>query len=151
MRKILLLCLVVAVGVMTAGAAVADMAADTKALVEKGVAMFKDKGKDEALKAMNDPKGPFVQGELYLFAVGMDNVVVAHPLAKALVGKDQSGIKDPKGNAFFVKFTEVAEKPGSGWVEYWWPKPNEKEPSAKDTFIMKVPGEAIYVGGGYYK
>ncbi len=150
MKKILVsaLCL----SLMFIGVAIADQAADTKALVEKGVAAVKEKGLEPALKEMGDPKGPFVKGDLYLFAGSMDKVtLLAHPFAKdKLVGPDLSKMKDSKGNEFFVKFKEIAEKPGSGWVEYMWPKPGAKDPSLKKTYIMRVPGKPVYVGAGYY-
>jgi signal transduction histidine kinase len=151
MRKIFLLGFIVALGLFLVGTAVADKAADTKALVEQGVAAFKAKGKDDTIKAIDDPKGPFVKDDLYLFVGSMDNKVLAHPFAKQLVGKDATDLKDPKGTAFFVKFKEVADKDGSGWVEYWWQKPGDKEPALRNTFIMKVPGETVYIGAGYYK
>jgi cytochrome c len=139
--------------VLVCGAiSMADDAADAKALVEKGVAMVKEKGLDTTLKAIGDPKGPFVKGDLYLFAGSTEKVTaLAHPFAAAkLVGPDLTGLKDSKGNLFFVKFKETAEKPGSGWVEYWWPKPGTKDEALKKTYIMKVPGEKAYIGAGYY-
>lgn len=152
MRKLLALCMTLIIGLMCVGLAVADEAADTKALVEQGVAMVKDKGLDATLKAIGDPKGPFVKGDLYLFAGSLDKATAtAHPFAAdKLVGPDLTNLKDPKGNPFFIKFKEVAANPGSGWVDYWWPKPNEKEPSLKKTFIMRVPGQNAYIGAGYY-
>ncbi len=152
MKKTLVLCLVLCLGLITAGVAVADDAADAKALVGKGLAMVKEKGLDATLKAIGDPKGPFVKGDLYLFAGSLGKVtLLAHPYAaKKLVGPDLSKIKDSKGNFFFVKFQEVASGPGSGWVEYMWPKPGAKTPSLKKTFLMRVPGQQAYIAAGYY-
>jgi cytochrome c len=151
-KKILALGLILGLGIMWIGSAAADDAADAKALVEKGVAMAKEKGLDGTVKAIDDPKGPFVKGELYLFAGSLEkNTLLAHPFAhQKLVGPDLTAMKDSKGNAFFVKFKEVAEKTGSGWVEYMWPKPGEKQDSLKKTFVMRVPGEKVYIGAGYY-
>ena len=152
MRKLLALLMTLILGLMCAGLAVADDAADTKALVENGVAMAKEKGLEPTLKAIGDPKGPFVKGDLYLFAGSLNKVTAtAHPFAAdKLVGPDLTNLKDSKGSQFFIKFKEIAEKPGSGWVEYWWPKPGEKEPSLKKTFIMRVPGQDAYIAAGYY-
>jgi cytochrome c len=152
LKKILVLVLVLGLSLMCIGSAMADQAADAKALVEKGVATVKEKGLDATLKAIGDPKGPFVKGDLYLFAGSLDKVtLLAHPLAAAkLVGPDLSTTKDSKGNLFFIKFKEVAEKPGSGWVEYMWPKPGVKEDSLKKTFVMRVPGQNAYIAAGYY-
>ena len=150
MKRSLVLCLVLALACATA--ALADEAANVKALVEKGVAMVKEKGVDATLKAIGDPKGPFVKGDLYLFAGPLDKVTLsAHPLAAAkLVGPDLTNTKDSKGNQFFIKFKDIAAKPGTGWVEYWWPKPGAKEESLKKTYIMRVPGQNLYIGAGYY-
>ncbi len=152
MKNILVFALVLGLSLMCIGIAAADDAADTKALVEKGVAVVKEKGLDATLKAMGDPKGPFVKGDLYLFAGALDKVtLLAHPLAAAkLVGPDLSKMKDSKGNFFFIKFKEVAENPGSGWVEYMWPKPGAKEDSLKKTFVMRIPGQKAYIAAGYY-
>ncbi|HMK34031.1 MAG TPA: cache domain-containing protein, partial [Desulfomonilaceae bacterium] len=77
--------------------------------------------------------------------------LLAHPFAAdKLVGADLTSFKDPKGNQFFTKFREIAVNPGSGWVEYWWPKPAAKEPSLKKTYIMAVPGQKAYFAAGYY-
>ncbi len=152
MKKILALLLVLGLSLSCIGVAAADDASDTKALVEKGVAMVKEKGLEATLKAIGDPKGPFVKGDLYLFAGSLDKVtLLAHPLAAAkLVGPDLSKMKDSKGNLFFMKFKQVAEKPGSGWVEYMWPKPGAKGDSLKKTFVMRVPGQKAYIAAGYY-
>jgi len=152
LKKTLTLFLVLCLGLLTWGVAVADDAADAKALVEKGVAMVKDKGLDATLKAIGDPKGEFVKGDLYLFAGSLDKVtLLAHPLAAAkLVGPDLTAMKDSKGNFFFVKFKETAAGAGSGWVEYMWPKPGAKEDSLKKTFVMRVPGQQAYIAAGYY-
>jgi cytochrome c len=151
-KKFLILGLVLCLGLLAVGVATADDAADAKALVQKGVAMVKAKGLDATLKAIGDPKGPFVKGDLYLFAGALDKVtLLAHPLAaQKLVGPDLSKMKDSKGNFFFVKFKGVAEEPGSGWVEYMWPKPGAKEDSLKKTFVMRVPGQQAYIAAGYY-
>lgn len=152
MKKILLLGLALGVGFLSVGLAFADDAADAKALVEQGVAMVKAKGLDATLKAIGDPKGPFVKGDLYLFAGALDKVtLLAHPFAaQKLVGPDLSKMKDSTGNFFFVKFKEVAQQPGSGWVKYMWPKPGATGDSLKNTFVMRVPGQDAYIAAGYY-
>ncbi len=152
MRRIAVLGIAVLAGlVVCVSLACADKPGDCKAVVEKGAAMFKSKGKDAAIKAINDPKGPFVKGDLYIFAVDMNNKVLAHPMKQSLVGKDVSKVKDPKGKLLFAEFLKTAKGKGAGWVEYMWPKPGAKDPSAKRSYIMRIPGENVYIGAGYYK
>jgi hypothetical protein len=125
--------------------------ANVKALVEKGVVMAVVEGEEAALKAIGDPKGPFIKDDLYLFAGPLNKVTMsAHPYNPELVGKDLSTSRDKRGNFLFFKFVKISLKDGAGWTEYWWPKPGAKEASRKLTYIMKVPGKDMYIGGGYY-
>jgi len=128
----------------------ADEAEECKGLVEKAAAMWKEKGKDQTLKSINDPNGPFVRGNLYTFALTMNNVVLAHPRDKSLIRMRLNTLTDANGTPVFVRFGEVAGGKGSGWVEYTWNKPGEKEPSPKRTFIKSMPEEDVYFGAGYY-
>jgi len=130
--------------------ACAERSADCEAVVRQCADMFKEKGNEATLQAINDSKGPFVKGDIYIFALSMDNVMVAHPHERLLKRMPMNNIKDNNGVFFFQKFKEIAEKQGSGWVEYLWAKPGEKEASPKRSFIMKVPGENLYIGAGYY-
>lgn len=152
MRKLSVFCIAMLFAALHVTLAIADDAADSKKLVEQAVEMAKEKGVDATLKAVGDPKGALVKGDLYVFAGSLDKTtLLAHPFAAAkLVGPDLAEMKDSKGSQFFVKFKEVAQNPGSGWVEYWWPKPNEKEPTLKKTFIMRLPGQNVYFAAGYY-
>jgi signal transduction histidine kinase len=132
--------------------ALAGQKEDAKALVEAAVAMVKAKGLDATMAAVKDKKGPFVKGNLYIFAGSTEKVeLVAHPINPALVGKNMGKMKDVKGKYFFVEFMNTAKSPGKGWVSYWWPKPGEKKPSLKDTYVMKVPDHPVWFACGYYK
>jgi hypothetical protein len=150
MRKPLALLMALILGLICAGLAVADYAADTKALVENSVGMAKERGLEPPLKAIGDPNGPFVKGALYLFAGSLDKVTAtAHHFATdKLVGPDLTNLKDSKGSQFFFKFKEIAEKPGSGWVEYWWPKLGAKEPSMQENLHYEGPrSKCLYRSG----
>ncbi len=114
--------------------------------------MVKEKGLDETIKVVADKNGPLVNGELYIFAVDMNRLTLkAHPIAPQLVGKDQSGMKDIKGKMFFLEFVNLAKNPGSGWIDYYWPKPGDKTPVLKITYIERVPGTDTLFGCGFYR
>ena len=91
-------------------------------------------------------KGPFVKGELYLFANSLNNIALASgsPYNKPLIGKDVSNLK------MVLQMTEIAKGQGAGWLEYSWPKPREDTPTPKKSYIMRVPGQDFYIGCGYY-
>jgi len=150
MRVFKLIAVALLVVLTPAGLAMADMEGDAVSLVDKAVAMFQDQGKEAALKAINDAKGPFVKGDLYVFAVSMDNVLVGHPYEHAMRRLTMNSVKDSSGKVIADMFKEVVEKQGSGWVDYSWGKPGADKPSRKRSFVKKVPGENLYLGAGYY-
>jgi cytochrome c len=148
-RKLLLvivLCLMAAMVLPVS----ADQADDAKNLVERALAMIKDQGKDVTLKAINDPKGPFVKGELYVFALTMGNVLVGQPHEPGLRRMNLTNTRDGNGQFFIQKFKEVVENQGSGWVDYTWAKPGQSIAGPKKAFVQKVPGEELYLGAGFY-
>jgi methyl-accepting chemotaxis protein len=152
MKKAIWLSLVAALCLAWSGLAWAESAEEAKSDVQKAIAMVKEKGVDETLKAIADPHGPFAKGELYVFAGALDKVImVAHPYKPDLVNKDLTVFKDTKGKQFFNEFVQVAKNKGSGWVDYYWPKPGAKEPVLKSTYVERVPDQNLYFGAGVYK
>jgi cytochrome c len=145
--------LTLAMIVLVAGTVMADdsLEAAVKAVVERGVVMAVIEGEAAALEAIGDPTGPFIEGDLYLFAGPLSSVTLtAHPYSPHLIGTDLTATEDNHGNFLFVDFVSTASGAGAGWVEYWWPKPGAEEASRKMTYVMKVPGQDMYIGCGYY-
>jgi cytochrome c len=152
MKRFLLIAVALTLCVCWAGMSLASTPAEAEANVKAAIAMVKAKGVDETLKAIADPKGPFCKGDLYIWAGSLDKVqMVAHPYKPKLVGRDLSMFKDTNGKQFFNEFVKVAKEKGSGWVDYMWPKPGEKKPSPKTSYVERVPGENLYFGCGVYK
>jgi methyl-accepting chemotaxis protein len=142
---------VILMATLCTSAAFAGSEEEVVALVEKAVAMFKEKGKDYTLKVIGTLDGPFRKKEMYVYAASLDGILLAHPVNKDLVGKSQLGLKDAKGKLFGQELLKVAQEKGSGWVEYYWLRHGEKEPTLKKTYVLKVPGEDIAVAGGIYE
>jgi methyl-accepting chemotaxis protein len=125
-----------------------------QALVRRALKMARKKGLPATLQAIEDAKGPFVQGkELYVFAGSTRvNTLLAHPFdpQRKLVGPDLNNVADIKGKTFFREFIRLALSQGTGWVSYWWPKPGQPHPSQKHTFLIRVPGQDVYFACGVY-
>jgi cytochrome c len=121
-----------------------------KSLVEKAAASIQDKGTDYTLKLLNTMTGPFRKGSIYVFAISMDGVTLSHPTNKKLRNMNVINLKDTNGKEFVKEFLEVANGPGSGWVEYYWKRHGEKQGTLKRSYIMKVPGKDLILGAGYY-
>ena len=130
--------------------AIADDGGEAKSLVEQALIMFKEKGADATLKAINAKDGPFVKGNSYVFALTMDNIMIGHPHEHSIRRINVNNVKDNNGVLLFQRFREVVQTDGSGWVEYLWAKPGSEEAKPKRSFVKKVPGEEIYIGAGYY-
>ena len=122
---------------------------EAKAMVEKAVAYVKANGKEKAFAEFNNPQGQFVKGELYIYAQGLNGVMLAHGANAKLIGQDHLQMKDPSGKLFVQEMVEIAKTKGSGWVDYSWTHPQTKKVQAKTTYIQKV--DDYYLGCGIYK
>ena len=151
MRRLVIVAVGITLMCLMASAVLANEETEVQNLVNKAVALFKEKGKDYAIRVLNTGSGPFRKGELYVFVGSMkDFTFLAHPVNPELVGTPQKDLKDAKGLLIFQEFVKVAQDPGQGWVQYWWLRHAEKEPTLKRSFIEKVPGEDIFAGAGFY-
>lgn len=89
---------------------------------------------------------------IFLFS-GENTVYVYWKSNPELETKSILDIKDTNGKAFMREFIETAKNKGSGWVDYMWPRPGQKNPARKMSYIKraKLPsGEAVLVGAGIY-
>ncbi len=149
MKKLLMMVLVGLLVLSLAGLVIAAPKEDAVELVKMAVAHVKAVGKEKAFVDLNDQKGKFVKGELYVFAYDLKGVIIAHPMNPKLIGKDMTEVKDADGKFFTKDFLAVANGVGKGWVDYRWTNPVSKKIEAKSTYIEKV-GD-IFVGCGIYK
>lgn len=122
--------------------------AKTKAAAE----LIQQLGIEGAKPQLQDINGEFVWKDSYVFVIDLENSTnLVHPVTPALVGKPLAGIKDINGKMFFVEFINTAKSAGAGWVDYMWPKPGEKTPSLKKTYVYRVPGQSIATAAGIYE
>jgi signal transduction histidine kinase len=119
------------------------------ALVKMAVAFLKANGRDKAFAEFNNPKGQFVDRDLYVFVGDMQGKCVAHCIVPAAVGKDMMEFQDPDGRFITKERLEMLRKNNSGWQTYKYlnPKTNKVEP--KSTYMERV-GD-IYLGVAVYQ
>lgn len=156
MRKIKSYFLILTLLIFTSGTSVfAENATrdECVAKVQKAVKIAVEQGKDAALQAVGDKAGGFVWKDSYVFGTTADEAVtVAHPIKPGLVGKNLLHVKDVNGVLLFAEIAKVASSDaGKGWVDYMWPKPGEKKPSQKHTYVERVPSMNLAFGAGYYE
>ena len=125
---------------------------DAKAFVQKAAQYLKSEGKEKALAAFNDPKGAFVDGDLYLVAMDWSDgkmTMLAHGTNKAMVGKPQADMKDAEGRDFMHEVVAGLGKSDEIWVSYSWPNPATKKIARKKTYYTKA-GDVV-IGAGVYE
>ncbi|GJI92249.1 cache domain-containing protein [Duganella hordei] len=148
-----LLSLTIALGLLAAAPATFAQgkgnADDATALVKKAVAFYKKYGREKALAEFSDPKGQFIDRDLYIFVIDQKAKMLAHGTLPKIIGKDVIEMKDADGNFLFKNMLELVNSKGSGWVHYKWPNPITKNIEAKSTYLEKV--DDLVIGCGIYK
>ncbi|MEK6348187.1 MAG: methyl-accepting chemotaxis protein [Burkholderia sp.] len=90
-------------------------------------------------------------GNGYVTIIGANSVMVMHPTSPALNGKDMSNWHDAHGYALYQGISAAGASPeGGGFLEYWWPKPGETEPSPKLGYAQRfAPWGWDFIAGAY--
>lgn len=123
---------------------------DAIAMVDKGAALMKSKGKDELLKrvAAKDPE--FLQGSLYVDIRDLKSgIVLAHPVNPSIVGKDLTDVPDASGKKYRREIIDLAAAKGKGWVDYQYKNPTSGKIEPKTTYILRV--DDVVLEAGIYK
>jgi signal transduction histidine kinase len=108
-------------------------------------------GLDAALEKINEPEGQFVWKDSYVFCFDtVEYRLLAHRVHR-LIGIPVKNFKSADGRPIFQKMVEIAKKEGSGWITYDYVRPGEEKPSPKTTYFIKVSGEDVIIGAGYYQ
>ena len=121
-----------------------------EALVNKAAALVESKGK-AAFTEFRQRGSEWWSGEVYVFAYSPDGTVILNPAFPAREGRAYHGEKDKKGKAFHDELLKTARTKGSGWVDYWLPRPGQTEPSQKWSYVKAVKADGVMlVGARFY-
>jgi len=120
-------------------------------MVKKAAAYLKANGKEKAFAEFNNPKGQFVDRDLYIFVYDMKGTSMAIGNGKAakMVGKNLMDMRDVDGVYLIKSFLEVGNTKGKGWVDYRWPNPLTSTVEHKSSYVEKV--DDVVIGCGTYK
>jgi len=122
---------------------------EAKAMVKKAIAFYKKAGKAVALAEFTNPKGPFIEGDMYVFVLNLKGTMLAHGVNEKYIGLDFCDVKDSDGRSFIREIVEVANTKGSGFVDYKWYNPVTKEDMEKHVYFEKV--EEVIICSGVFK
>ena len=156
MRKLIILILTLANLFAAVAAATAEgghTPDQVKAFVQKAAEYMKTEGKQKAFAVFSDPKGAFVDGDLYIVAqdaVDGKFTMLAHGANKALIGKPQIDTKDAEGRAFNRDIIAALTKDGDEfWTSYLWVNFATKKIARKKSYFLRV-GDVV-LGAGVYE
>lgn len=127
--------------------AVRSSADDARKLLDAASAQVRSQGLASALASFNDPRGPFVHDDLYVFAVNLaSGKFEAHGMNPKWTGTDASELHDVEGRPLIREMLELARNKGEGTVDYVWRNPVTNAVEKKRTFIRRENGSLIGVG-----
>jgi len=144
-----LVAMIMSVAALQATASNRGTADEAKALVKRAIEEIKAVGPEKAFAEFNDKNGKFVDRDLYIFVRSMDGNTVSHGANMGMIGHTSLALKDADGKLYNKEMIELASTKGSGWVDYRWVNPVEKQIQQKSSYIEKV-GDYV-VGAGFYK
>ncbi len=138
--------------------AAAAMPAETSAPPEEVIAKVREaaayiaKNGDSVLPEFDDPKGPWVWKDTYVFVMDCaKDRYAGHPMPGVMDTKI-SQIEDYTGNHVGVTECRMAEEnPKGAWVEIMWPKLGHTTPERKICYVYNLPGSPYTVGSGIYE
>ena len=120
-------------------------------MVDTAAELVQEKG-TSAFPFLRDPKGPFMAKDAYVFILDTNGVELLNPAFPNLEGMYLRDLKDTAGKYPIREILKVAESKGSGWVEYFWPRPGESGSTRKSTYVRRTTmnDQPVIVGCGTY-
>jgi signal transduction histidine kinase len=122
--------------------------AEAEAMVKKAIAYLKANGKDKAFAEFSNPKGQFVDRDLYVTVYDLNGKCLAHGANLTMIGKDLIDLKDTDGKAFIKERIELAKTKEKFWHDYKFMNPVSKKIEPKSMYCERV--EDIIVACGTY-
>jgi hypothetical protein len=121
---------------------------EAKMLVEKAIAYIKANGQEKAFAEFNNPKGKFVDRDLYITVYDLKGNCLARGANPELLGKNLMNSKDPDGKNFIKERMELAKAQPSGWQDYKFMNPVTKTVEYKKFYFERY--NDLIVGCGAY-
>lgn len=116
------------------------------ALVKKGVAAVNSMGADKAYAEFSDPKGKWVDRDLYLAVFRLDGTALAHGANAKQIGVNLIDRKDIDGKEFIRERMEMAKSKNSFWQDYKFQNPSTKKIEPKTMYCEKQNDTVICAG-----
>ncbi len=121
-------------------------------MVERARLRITELGWEAACREFNNPSGPFVDRDMYLFVIDRNARYVAFSAKPDWAGRtvhEMSTASSASVDHFLAQAWEAASQ-GSGWIEYHMNRPDTGLPAAKTAYIARVDDD-VFMGCGVYR
>jgi len=118
------------------------------AFVESAASYARVYGRDIATRDFMDLNGPFVRGDVYIFAHEFDGNTLSLPYLPSEIGTNRLDIQNSEGVYINREMTAIALN-GSGFFDYLWTNPITNETEPKTSYVTKVDDD-WWLGAGIY-
>lgn len=118
---------------------------------KEAVALIQKIGPDEAIKQLNQPASGFIWKDSYVFVFETQEAkLISHP-SQRLVGWSMLEFRSADNIMVFKEILDNLAHADQGWISYQVLMNQKPPPVQKTTYYIKVPGEDLVVGAGYYE
>jgi len=152
MRRMLAVLVIGFVLVAGAGlAAAADMGTkdEAVAMVKKAIGFIKANGAEKAYAEFSNPKGQFVDRDLYIAVYDMNGKCLANGANAKMIGRDLIENKDVDGKEFIKERVELMKKQATAWQDFKFRNPVTNQIEPKSMYIERF--NEVIVACGVYK
>ena len=128
-----------------------DQAKRIEDLVNRAAALVNQRGR-AAFAQFRKRSSDWWSGNTYLFAYDDHLNVLLNPAFPQREGTNPHGEKDANGKMFHDEFLKKVQTSGAGWVDYMFPKPGQRQPSHKWSYVkaFKADGMTGLIGAGFF-
>lgn len=100
-----------------------------------------------AIRRFNDLNGGFIQDDLYVFVIGVDDMnMYAHGAQPRLIGKYSKDLRDPAGKLFVQEMMRRSKDQDVAAVDYLWRNPVTQKTAKKTSYVKRVGRYLVGVG-----
>jgi len=119
------------------------------AMVKKAIEYIKANGNEKAFEEISNPKGQFIDRDLYVVVYDMNAKCLAHGQKKNMIGKELIDFKDTDGKEYMKERIDLMKKQQSAWQDYKFMNPVSKKIEPKSMYIERF--RDLIIGSGIYK
>ena len=116
------------------------------ALVKKAVAHVLEKGSRQACRDFEDPRGEFVFGDFYVYAIDFNGIRLASGADPSSTGENILDLKDADGRPCIRDIIRIVQTRGKGWYDYKWLHPHTRTVEMKSVYFEAIDGMIIICG-----